>query len=490
MQPRRSSGRPLLRRLVSDSAIYGLGGVSNQVLAVLLVPVYANVLGVADFGVLAIINTTLALGTMIVTLALPQAFFRSYLMDSQEPLERARVLRTAFGLRLMVSVGGLLGMAALAIPLTALLFGDMRSLPLLLLVAPIVFFDTVKTVPLSFLRAERRPRAYATLAFTRAVLGSILIIACVVVLDLGVVGVLLGGLGAAMIVAAAGLAILGPVGGLRAELDPQLVRRMLVFSLPLVPASIAGWTLNLSDRYLLQAIDSPSAVGIYSAGYSLGQVISALAIAPFTLAWGAAFWEIARSPDARATYARVMTVFVLLTTFVALGISAFSTDLLRLVFLPEFEPARFVVPFSAFAYVLYGAYTIGATGLNVEGRTGLLPVTLGISAVANVVLNFALIPAFGYMGAAAATLLSYSLLTVLTSAVGQRHYPVPWDIPRTVGALGLGMGLALASLVGPDHLAWRVACVGAYPVLLLPLRIVGRSDVAWLQTRLRRFRGG
>ena len=78
--------------MLGESAIYGLGGIANQALAIILVPIYARQLGVESYGAVAIINTTLSLTAMVVTLALPQAFFRSYLKESESGRERAAVL--------------------------------------------------------------------------------------------------------------------------------------------------------------------------------------------------------------------------------------------------------------------------------------------------------------------------------------------------------------------------------------------------------------
>lgn len=476
------------RRLVSDSAIYGLGGVANQALAVILVPIYANVLGVQDFGVMALVNTTLSLATTTVTLALPQAFFRSYLMEHDDVPGRARVLSTALGLRLLVSLAGLALLLLLAFPLTQLLFDDSSKLPLMLLIGPIVFSDTLNLIPLSLLRAERQPAVYAALSFSRAVLGSVMIIVFVVGFRLGVFGVVLGALVAAVTVAAVGVIVLARAGRLRVAVDRPLAGRMLAFSLPLVPASIASWTLNLSDRYLIGAFQGHAAVGVYSAGYTIGLVVNALVIAPFSLAWGATFWQISKAPRAPEIYARVMAGFVVAASFVALLLSAAATDGLRILFKPAFEEGRFVVPFSAFAYVLYGVYTIGATGINVEGRTRVLPITSGVAAAVNVALNLVLIPWVGYIGAAVATVLSYGALAISTTLVSQRYYPVPWHWWRMAAAIGLAGALAAASLLGPDHLAWRGACVVAYPIVVLVTGIVRREDLDAVFAGLRRRR--
>ena len=466
--------------------MYGLGGVANQALAIVLVPVYARALGVENYGTVAILTTTLSLMTLTVTLALPQAFFRSYLKEADDDQQRAAVLRTTAGLRLLVSLVGTLLIAAASVPLSILLLGGIDAWHLLALLGPIVFFDTLNLVPLSLLRAQRRPRPYAAVSFSRAVLGSALIILFVVVLELGVLGVVLGSLFSALATATAGWLILVRGGGLKLALDRRLARHMLVFSLPLVPASVAGWTLNLSDRYVVAAFAGREAVGLYSAGYTVGLAINALAIAPFTLAWGAAYWEIARQDNARQVIGRVLTGFVALASFLALGLGALGTDAIRILLTPEFEQGRYVTPFSAFAYVLYGSFTIVTTGLNLEGQTRRVPLVMGTAAVVNVLLNLALVPLIGFLGAAVATLLSYALLAIAGGVVSQRYYAVAWDLTRVAGLLVLAMGLSAAAVLGPDHAAWRVACVLAYPAAAIGLRLLPMEILTPVLRLLRR----
>ena len=252
---------------------------------------------------------------------------------------------------------------------------------------------------------------------------------------------------------------------------------MLGFGLPLVPAALAGWTLNLSDRYLLQGFTDAATVGVYSLGYTAGLLVSALAVQPFSIAWGAAYWDLAKRPDAPAAFARVLVAFTAVGSLIALTLSAVGTDAIRLVLTDDFEPARYVVPFSAFSYVLYGVFTILTAGLNLENQTRWLPMTMGAAAVAGVALNVVLIPLWGFMGAAVSTLVSYVLLASLSGAASQRYYPVPWDLPRLFVTLTLGGGLAAAALLGPDHALWRIGCIIAFPITMVLLRVVRVADL-------------
>ena len=151
------TGTPILRRLLGESAVYGLGGVANQALAIILVPIYARQLGSEGYGTVALLTTTLSTATLIATLAMPQAFFREYLREAVDDRQRRAVLRTTLGLRLIASLAALAIMLLLAWPLAELILGGADSWLLMALIGVVVLFDTLNLIPLSFLRAERRP---------------------------------------------------------------------------------------------------------------------------------------------------------------------------------------------------------------------------------------------------------------------------------------------------------------------------------------------
>jgi O-antigen/teichoic acid export membrane protein len=465
--------------------VYGLGGVANQAVAVLLVPIYARELGTAGVGVTGVLNSTISLSLMLAGLALPQAFLRWYLLQSDTVSERRHVLGTTLAVRIAASLLSFALVLAASLPLTAALY-DGAHLVVFALAAPIVLFDSFNQIPLSFLRAERRPGQYIRITLTRAIVGSVLIAALVVALRVGVIGVAIGSAVAATLSAGMGAWVIVRLG-VRPRLDLRLARTMLAFALPLVPASIAGWILNLSDRPLLQLLTgNTSLVGIYSLGYTIGLMANALVVQPFALAWAAAHLEISKQEGAPAAFARVLTWFTVLGAGAALGLSAIGTDAIRLLVGAEFEMSRYIVPFSAFSYVLYGGYSVVASGLGIVGRSGTVAWTMGVGAAASLALNLALIPSLGIFGAATSTLLSYLLVAALTGAASQRHYPVPWELARVAAIFVLAAGLSAGALLGPDHIAWRLACAIVYPALLLGLRLVRLSEASAVLRMVRR----
>jgi O-antigen/teichoic acid export membrane protein len=481
-----SAGRGFGGRIANDAFVYGLGGIANQAVAILLVPIYARVLGTQGVGVTGVLNSIVSLSLMLVGLALPQAFFRWYLREASDHDERAHVLRTTLAIRIAASLAGFALVLLAVLPLTALLY-DSANLAVFALAAPIVLFDSFNGIPLSFLRAERRPRNYVVITITRAVTGTVLILLLVVALEFGVIGVSLGAAIAAALSAAIGAWVLWRAGMWRPIIDQDLSRAMLTFALPLVPAAVAGWTLNLADRPLLQAFTgSEAVVGVYTTGYTAGLVINALAIQPFTLSWGATYWEISRSDEAQRTFARTLTWFLAIASAAALFLSAIGTDVIRLLFPREFEESRFIVPFSAFSFVLYGAYTIVATGLHIVGRSALVATSMIVAAGVAFGLNLVLIPLLGMYGAAISTVLGYGLLAILAGWQSQRQYPVPWQVLRSVVILGLAAALSALALLGPDNPLWRVGAILLYPPILIGAGIVRPTQARQLLRVLRR----
>ena len=215
---------------------------------------------------------------------------------------------------------------------------------------------------------------------------------------------------------------------------------------------------------LLAILDATADVGVEGSreiehGSRGSPSVTAGAAAPDTAAGAVAKTAAAGSrirpgtgPDAIESLTTVAGLlwFLALASGAALLLSALGTDLLRFLVGAAFEDSRFIVPFSAFSYVMYGAYTIGATGLSIVGRSSLVAATMGAAAVLSVVLNLLVIPPLGMYGAALSTVAGYLTLALLTGVVSQRHYPVPWQLGRAAATLAIAAGLSATALAGPD----------------------------------------
>ena len=212
----------------------------------------------------------------------------------------------------------------------------------------------------------------------------------------------------------------------------QDLKAMLDYGLPLIPSGLGAWILVMADRWILLRLMDTGAAGVYSLGYKFGMVIQGILVGPLQLAWLPFLFSSARKPGIAETYTRVFTYFLAVALFAALALSALGEELVLVMAASTFHDAYKVIPLVALSYVLYGCYFQMAAGIYVEGKTRRSAILMVVGAAVNVGLCFALIPPFGIMGAAVATLVAYALLPVGAYFLSRPLYPVDYEWGRVI----------------------------------------------------------
>ena len=477
-----AAGRPSglgsqLRRLGRHSAIYGIGGLVSRVIAVLLLPVYTRYLSPFDYGQ---IETLLALTTvmgLVLRAGITSAFFRFY-FDVDDDDGRRRVLRTSFWFTMG---GGTLGLAlllALAGPVSTLLFGSADAANLVR-ASGVALWATVNYEQLTALfRVEERSTAFVTASLANVFLTIGLTLLLVVGLEKGPLGVIVGNFSGTLIVYLVLLGYRREQLGL--EFDRGLLREMNRFGLPLVPTALFLWVTNFSDRFFLVKLADVAEAGLYSVGVRVASAM-VLLLTAFRMAWPAFAYSIKDEREARQTYAYVLTYLTVITAWLALALTLLAPWLVDVLAAESFAESATVVGPLAFSTVAYAAYIVVAIGVGRARRTQFNWVVTGVAAVVNIGLNLALIPSYGMLGAAIATVAAYATMAVGMAWWSQRIYPVPYQWRRVVTAALAAVFLAAAGDWLDADLLASVALAVAYPVLLL---LVGFTTVGERQ-RLR-----
>jgi O-antigen/teichoic acid export membrane protein len=264
------------------------------------------------------------------------------------------------------------------------------------------------------------------------------------------------------------------------ELDRPLLGEMNRFGMPLVPSALFLWALNFSDRFFLVKLAGPREVGLYSIGVRMASAII-LFLAAFRTAWPAFAYSIEDDGEAKRTYSFVLTYIVVITSWMALALGVLAPWLVRLLTTEEFYSAERVVAPLAFAAAAFGAYIVVVIGIGRARRTRSNWVITGAAAALNVALNLVLIPEFGIMGAAVATIAAYGTLFLGMAWKAQQVFPVPYQWRRVTTAFGAAVALTVLARVLDPPLAAAIAIVAVYPLVLLPLGF-------YLPEELRRMR--
>lgn len=314
-------------------------------------------------------------------------------------------------------------------------------------------------------------------------------------LDVGLWGVLVGYIAGSLVAAAVGAVVLfRRYHGEYERGDPEagLSRRILRYSVPLAATRGANKLDKQVDTILVGYFLAPVAVGFYV----LGKQISDFLIVPATsLGFSASpsYGERKAADaldEAAAIYERTFTLIVALYVPAAVGLALVADPAVPLIFGDDYAGAVPVVQVFG-AYVLLRAVDkITNDGLDFLGRATVRAKIKGGVSVGNFLLNLALIPAMGVVGAAVATVATYSLL------VGAELYIVRAELGISAGrlarrfahvtAVALGMAVVVLGLL--PHVSGLVGLVGVVAAGVccwaVLVNVSGLLDVRRLVARL------
>lgn len=470
-----------LGRLGKHSAIYGLGGLVSRILAVLLLPLYTRFLSPSDYGK---VETLIALTTVIgivLRMGIHSAFFRFY-FDSPEPDARRLVLRTSFWFTMGMATIGLVAGLALSGAISSLLFGSADDSELVMAAFVGLWVGMNYEQVTSLFRVEERSVAFVSASLANIFLTISATLLLVVALDKGPIGVIVGNFTGTLLVYAVLIAYRREQLGL--QFDRSLLWRMNHFGVPLVPTALFLWVTNFSDRLFLVKLADTEEVGLYSVGVRIASAM-VLLLTAFRLAWPAFAYSIEDDREARRTYGYVLTYLVLVTTWVATALALLSPWIIGWIAAPAFASSSRVVGPLAFSTVAFAAYIVVAIGVGRAKRTQFNWVVTGAAAAVNVALNLLLIPPYGMMGAAVATIAAYTTMFAGMVWWAQRIYPVPYQWRRVITATSTGVVLVSVGKLAGGGLPVALALAAIYPLALFPLRFYLPAERKAIGDRLR-----
>jgi O-antigen/teichoic acid export membrane protein len=453
-----------LRRLATTGAAYTASSVISKLIAVALLPLYTRYLTPADYGAAEVLVTGVIAASIVIRLGIIEALLRFYYQGGEDPDE---VVRTAFASLLWTTTIGLAIAFPLAGPLSELLLD--HSDPGLMRIAIFgLWVFTMYEFLTALFRLDERAKAYFAFTVANVLVTIPVTVWLVVGEDQGASGLLWGQYGTGA------LFLAGLVFAQRHRLavvpDRGLLRRMLRWGLPTMPAELSLYSLNFIDRLLIVRLVGLSDAGLYSLSVKFAQAVNVL-VKGFQLAWPPLAYSIEDDDEARRAYAVIVTWFVSVTTFVVAGMWLLSRWIVRALAAPEFFESYKTIGLVSTGVMLYALYLVLVIVLGRTGRTEFNFPATGAGTLVNIGLNLALLPSMGIVGAGISLVASYAVVLVLMYVFTQRLFAVPYEWLRLGQAAGLAIVLVLigelfASTDGFDGLLERTALWLAYPLLL------------------------
>ncbi len=454
-----------LRRLATTGAAYTAASILSKLIAVALLPLYTRHLSPADYGAAEVLFAAVVAASIVVRLGMIEALLRFYYTGGEDP---KKVVSTSFATLFWGATLTASALLPFAEPISNALL-DQSAPGLVRIAIGGLWVLTLFEYLLTLYRLDERARPYFIVTIANVALTIPLTIVLVVFMDEGARGLLLGSYASGALFVA-GLVI---ANWRRLSLWPEwgLLRRLMRFGFPTMPAELTLYSLNFIDRIIIVRYIGLAEAGLYSLAVKFSQGVNVL-VRGFQLAWPPLAYSIRDDDEARNTYALVVTWFLGICTLVVTGMWLFSRWIVRIFAAPQFFDSYEAIGLLSTGVTLYALYMVLVVILGRTGRTEFnFPATIAATVV-NIVLNIILVPSMGIVGAGLALVISYVVVLILMYFFTQRLFPVPYEwgrLIRIVGfsALVVGLGEALLPGEGIAGFAGRLVLLAAYPLLLL-----------------------
>lgn len=445
----------LYKNLFKQTLIYGLATVLPRMISFLLNPLYVHVLPKGEFGEVSIVFAWLVFFNVILSYGMETAFFRFYNIETNKKdviaTSMISIFWTSIGflflsLLFRETISGWLGIKTQYVSYTIW----------------ILVLDALVIIPFSKMRAEKRPMRYAIIKITNVGINLLCNVFFLLVLpkigsnnplstiyfenfEVGYIFV------SNLIASLLTFVVLSPnYFKINWHFDQELWKRMMQYSLPILVAGIAFAINEHFDKILLEWCHvSKSEIGAYSACYKLG-LFMVLFRTAYTLGIEPFFFSHADKENAQQTYATVTKYFVIFGSFITLSVIVFA-DVLKIFLVPNssYWEAMKVVPLIVLANFFLGIYTNLSVWYKLIDKTKIGAYISIVGAVVTLVLNVLLIPTMSYYGSAIATIFAYGSMMLISYYLGQKRYPIPYDINRIMSYLVVSVVLSGLSFYVP-----------------------------------------
>ena len=437
-----------LKSLAKETAIYGVSSIVGRFLNYLLVPVYTIALPASSggYGVVTNIYAWVALILVLLTCGMETGFFRFANKGQDDPM---RVYSTTL---LSVSIGSLvfvaLGLLFLEPIAGWLEYGEHPWYIGMMMI--VVAMDAIQSIPFAYLRYKKRPIKFAALKLLFIFLNIALNLFYYVILEGNDVGyAFLFNLVCTSVVM---VCMIPELRGFTYVLDKELLKRMLRYSLPLVILGVAGILNQVADKIIFPFVYPDEAeatiqLGIYGAASKIAMIMAMFTQA-FRFAYEPFVFGKSKEKDSREMYAQAMKFFIIFTLLAFLAVM-FYLDILRHVIGRDYWDGLRVVPIVMAAEIFMGIYFNLSFWYKLidETRWGAYFSLTGC--IILILMNIFLVPQYGYLACAWAGFTGYGVAMLLSYFVGQKKYPIQYDLK----AIGMYVLLAAVLYVAAEYVS-------------------------------------
>jgi len=471
-----------IKRLASQTVIYGIPSVLVRILGYLLVWLYTRIFLPDEYGTVNVFYAYASFLMVVLTYGMETAFFRFNELEK----DRIKVFSTGM-ISIIISSVLFVTIISLFSHSIAIWIQYPEHKKYVIWFAWILALDAMSAIPFALLRAQNKPGRFARIKIINIGVNIgfnlFFLLLCPYMIshfregfarqavsfiyrqDWGIEYVFISNL----IASGVTLLLLFPeISSVKWKLNPELWKRMLFYAFPLLFAGLAGMINETFDRlllrYLLPKDIALYQVGIYAACYKIS-ILMTLFIQAYKYAAEPFFFAQAKEKDSKEIYAKIMDYFIIAVSVIFLVTLLYLDDFIMPILIGNkvYWQGKGVIPVLLMANLFLGVYYNLSIWYKLTGKTSWGAWLSLFGAIITLVLNFWWIPLssehliHGYYGSAWATFICYGTMMILSYLIGQKYFPVKYNLIKFAGYLGLSVILfALSSVFRPDLYILRV----------------------------------
>ena len=391
------------KELAKNTFIIAIGKICTQFMSFLLLPIYTRFLKTEEFGALDLIITCTSLIAPIISLQLERSIFR-YLIDARhDEGQQSKIITSALSSIVATSL-----LSAIVIPVVCIICGIGYAPLITALMIITVCTNALLQIP----RGLGKNIHFSIAGIIIGVLNAAISIISTVALRCGIEGILL----ANIIANIAGIIYLVISTKLFSKIkmsnrDKKLLRKMLKFSIPMIPSDIVYWIISVSDRFLVALLLSSAANGIYATSVKIPTMIVTL-YNIFNLSWIETVSVHIDDKDASTYISKTFSVITNIACSICCIATAAVPFIFNVIIGEDFSEAYNyigILNIGAFFNIIIGALSAVYFGLK---RTKDIAKSNIIAAILNIIINLALIKVIGIYAAEISTAIAYITVSI------------------------------------------------------------------------------
>jgi O-antigen/teichoic acid export membrane protein len=478
------------------SMIYVIGPALTNAVGFIMIPVYTRFISPGNYGAMELIGILTSIVGMLISMGVADSMSRYYYAES-DPQKRNEVVSTiiiGFG---MLAIPIIIIFISLSGILSFLVIDEAKYRFYLQIAIATLLFSMLCEISITYLRMLYIAKLLVLLTTLDLILALSLNIWFVVFLKLDILGIFYSTLITKGVLGIISSIIILKKSGTR--FSPSLLRRLIRFGFPLVPARIGLFLGFVANRFFLRWFVSPdpaqslTLVGLFALGEKFAVVIDRFIGAPLNSFWGPRRMELlfSENPNAKETIARICTYALMISMYAALGLSSGIKELIVIVADPKYQGAHIVVSFLALSFVLLGLERDFTTGI-IYSRKTIWSTYASVLAIAITLLwNLIFVPKYALIGAATSILAGFAARITFIYVVSQRLFFIPFEMRRILLLFVTAFSLYIFSQYISFSSPWltfmaRTGIAALYPLALFFVGFYKQEELDFLFRTLKK----